>query len=247
MPPWNSEAVRHPNPGWEHRRVRYFTASQLFRRGRGRYEDLGLARLPEPEFPDRGSSRTACFRPLAQMRTRGCRVKPIGEILRLVDHQAEFHDAHRVRGYAIISQYESLVWNCGCQTTVSRPRAGASDICRRSLHCCRRSGEVVLFERDADVKILSPRDPDWQAQSVLRDNQHEAFGDTHLARNLYLGPSKGQVADHAMNGPAAGKFNPCSFRDAVTRCDPGFGHAMDRSVEVPDEYTENNQRFVNGK
>src|SRR3954466_11533695 len=42
------------------------------------------------------------------MRTRGCRVKPIGEILRFVGHQsfAEFHDAHRVRWNAVIGQYE---------------------------------------------------------------------------------------------------------------------------------------------
>jgi hypothetical protein len=109
------------------------------------------------------------------------------------------------------------------------------------------SGEVVLFERDADVKIFSPRNPGWQAQSVLRDNEHEAFGDTHLGRNLYLGSSKRQVANHAINWPPAGEFNPCGFRDAVTRCDPGFGHAWNTSVEVPLQYTENNQCFVNGK
>src|SRR5438876_262003 len=42
------------------------------------------------------------------MRTRGCRVEPIGEILRFVGDQsfAEFHDAHRVRWYAVISKYE---------------------------------------------------------------------------------------------------------------------------------------------
>src|SRR3979411_2856931 len=42
------------------------------------------------------------------MRTRGCRVKPIGEILRFVGHQsfAEFHDAHRVGWYAVIGKYE---------------------------------------------------------------------------------------------------------------------------------------------
>src|ERR1700738_3286531 len=42
------------------------------------------------------------------MRTRGCRVKPIGEILRFVGHQsfAEFHDAHRVRWHAVIGKYE---------------------------------------------------------------------------------------------------------------------------------------------
>ena len=35
---------------------------------------------------------------LDEMRARGCRVKPIGEILRFVGYQsfAEFHDAHRV-------------------------------------------------------------------------------------------------------------------------------------------------------
>src|SRR5258706_5582500 len=42
------------------------------------------------------------------MRTRGSRVKPIGEILRFVGHQpfAEFHDAHRVRWYAVVGKYE---------------------------------------------------------------------------------------------------------------------------------------------
>src|ERR1700688_966568 len=42
------------------------------------------------------------------MRTRGCGVKPVGEILRFVDHQsfAEFHDAHRVGWYAVIGKYE---------------------------------------------------------------------------------------------------------------------------------------------
>ena len=45
---------------------------------------------------------------LNKMRTRGCRVKPIGEILRFAGHQsfAEFHDAHRVRWYAVIGKYE---------------------------------------------------------------------------------------------------------------------------------------------
>src|SRR6266481_5416770 len=42
------------------------------------------------------------------MRTRGRGIKPIGEILRFVGHQsfAEFHDAHRVRWYAVIGEYE---------------------------------------------------------------------------------------------------------------------------------------------
>ena len=45
---------------------------------------------------------------LDKMRTRGAGVKPVGEILRFVGHQsfAEFHDAHRVRWYAVIGQYE---------------------------------------------------------------------------------------------------------------------------------------------
>src|SRR3979490_1286592 len=42
------------------------------------------------------------------MRTRGSRLKLIGEILRFVGHQsfAEFHDAHRVGWYAVIAQDE---------------------------------------------------------------------------------------------------------------------------------------------
>ena len=43
-----------------------------------------------------------------EVRTRGRRVEPIGEILRFVGHQslAEFHNAHRVRWYAVIGKYE---------------------------------------------------------------------------------------------------------------------------------------------
>src|ERR1044072_6913419 len=46
--------------------------------------------------------------PLDKMCTRGGRVKPVGEILRFVGHQsfAEVHDAHRVRGYAVIGKHE---------------------------------------------------------------------------------------------------------------------------------------------
>src|ERR1700757_3779001 len=42
------------------------------------------------------------------MRTRGPGVKLIGEILRFMRHQsvAEFHDAHRVGGCAVIAKYE---------------------------------------------------------------------------------------------------------------------------------------------
>src|ERR1700688_2343909 len=42
------------------------------------------------------------------MRARGCRVEPIGEILGFVGQQsfAKFHDAHRVRRYAVIAKYE---------------------------------------------------------------------------------------------------------------------------------------------
>src|ERR1700719_1330736 len=45
---------------------------------------------------------------LNEMSARGCGVKPICEILRFVGHQsfAEFHDAHRVRWYAVIGKYE---------------------------------------------------------------------------------------------------------------------------------------------
>src|SRR5258705_6687038 len=56
----------------------------------------------------RGIQRRDFAYSLNKMRTRGCRVKPIGEILRFVGHQsfAEFHDAHRVRRYAVIAKYE---------------------------------------------------------------------------------------------------------------------------------------------
>src|SRR5438132_10162903 len=42
------------------------------------------------------------------MRTRGCKIKSIAEILSFVGHQSfeEFHDAHGVRWYAVIGKYE---------------------------------------------------------------------------------------------------------------------------------------------
>src|ERR1700735_2507331 len=45
---------------------------------------------------------------LDKMRTRGSGVEPISKILRFVGHQsfAEFHDAHRVRRYAVIGKNE---------------------------------------------------------------------------------------------------------------------------------------------
>src|SRR3954454_23141695 len=45
---------------------------------------------------------------LDEMHARGCRVKSVGEILRLVGHQsfAKFHDAHRVRWYSVVGKYE---------------------------------------------------------------------------------------------------------------------------------------------
>src|SRR5436190_11846498 len=45
---------------------------------------------------------------LDQMRARGGRIEPFGEILRFTGHQpvAEFHDAYRVGGHAVIGQHE---------------------------------------------------------------------------------------------------------------------------------------------
>jgi hypothetical protein len=84
----------------------------------------------------------------------------------------------------------------------------------------------------------SGANPALQAQSVARDSQHEAFGDTHLGRNLYLGSGKGQVADDAINRLAAEEFNPRGFRDGVARYDPSFGHVSTIRIEVSFHYTE---------
>src|SRR5262249_31500171 len=45
---------------------------------------------------------------LDKMRTRGCRVERIGEILRLAGYLsvAEFHDAHRIGWHAVITENE---------------------------------------------------------------------------------------------------------------------------------------------
>src|ERR1700692_4226769 len=78
------------------------------------------------------------------MRTRGRRVKSIGEILRFVGHQAfaEFHDAHRVRRYAVIAEYE-----------FSDPEIAAAD---HSLH---RKALLVGLDKSALLNVVPATDP----------------------------------------------------------------------------------------
>src|SRR5258708_15866791 len=78
------------------------------------------------------------------MRTRGCRVKPIGEILRFVGHQsfAEFHDAHCVRWYAVIGKYE-----------FSDPEIAAAD------YSPDRKALLVWLDESALLNIVPAADP----------------------------------------------------------------------------------------
>jgi len=84
----------------------------------------------------------------------------------------------------------------------------------------------VSFKCNADVEVFSPCDPARQPQSVARNGQVEAFGDTYLARNLDLRSGEGEVADYAMNWSAPGKDDPCRFRHAVSRCDSTLDHVQ---------------------
>src|SRR5439155_1458398 len=81
---------------------------------------------------------------LNKMRTRGCRLKPIGEILRFVGHQsfAEFHDAHRVRWYAVIGEHE-----------FSDPEIAAAD---NSLD---RKTLLVWLDESALLNVVPAADP----------------------------------------------------------------------------------------
>src|ERR1700693_2585591 len=78
------------------------------------------------------------------MRTRGCRVKPIGEILRFVDHQsfAEFHDAHRVGRYTVIAKYE-----------FSDPEGAAAD------NSPDRKALLVRLDKSALLNVVTAADP----------------------------------------------------------------------------------------
>src|SRR3984893_8533273 len=78
------------------------------------------------------------------MRTRGCRVKPIGEILRFVGHQsfAEFHDAHRVRWHAVIGKYE-----------FSDPEIAAAD------NSPDRKALLVWLDESALLNVVPAADP----------------------------------------------------------------------------------------
>src|SRR3979411_71959 len=78
------------------------------------------------------------------MRTRGCGVKPVGEILRFVDHQsfAEFHDAHRVRWYAVIGKHE-----------FSDPEIAAAD------NSPDRETLLVWLDDAALLNVVPPADP----------------------------------------------------------------------------------------
>src|SRR5882672_930801 len=78
------------------------------------------------------------------MRTRGSRFKPIGEILRFVGHQSfpEFHDAHRVRWYAVIGNDE-----------FSDPEIAAAD------NSPDRKTLLVWLEGSALLNVVSAADP----------------------------------------------------------------------------------------
>src|SRR6478752_10301843 len=78
------------------------------------------------------------------MRTRGPRVKPIGEILRFLGYQsfAEFHDAHRVRWHAVIGQYE-----------FSDPEIAAAD---NSPH---RETLLVWLDESTLLNVMPATDP----------------------------------------------------------------------------------------
>src|SRR4051812_35908796 len=78
------------------------------------------------------------------MRTRGRGVEPIGEILRFVGHQsvAEFHDAHRVRRYAVIGQYE-----------LGDPEIAAAD------HSPDRKTLLVWLDESALLNVAPAADP----------------------------------------------------------------------------------------
>src|SRR3981081_1628513 len=78
------------------------------------------------------------------MRTRGSRLKLIGEILRFVGHQsfAEFHDAHRVGWYAVIGQYE-----------FSDPEIAAAD------HAPDRKTLLAWLDGSALLNVVPAADP----------------------------------------------------------------------------------------
>src|ERR1700716_4359139 len=78
------------------------------------------------------------------MRTRGRRTTRYGEILRFVGHQsfAEFHDAHRVRWYAVIGKYE-----------FSEPEIAAAD------NSPDRKTLLVWLEATALLNVVPAADP----------------------------------------------------------------------------------------
>src|SRR3979411_1368798 len=78
------------------------------------------------------------------MRTRGCGVKPVGEILRFVGHLsfAEFHDAHRVGWVAVIAKYE-----------FSDPEIAAAE------HSPDRKTLVVWLDESALLNVVPAADP----------------------------------------------------------------------------------------
>src|ERR1700733_10322734 len=81
---------------------------------------------------------------LNKMRARWGRVKPIGERLRFVGHQsfAEFHDAHRVRRYAVIAEHE-----------FGNPEVAAAD------HSPDRKTFLVWLDEPALLNVVPAADP----------------------------------------------------------------------------------------
>src|SRR6266404_2565401 len=133
------------------------------------------------------------------MRTRGCRVKPIGEILRFVGHQsfAEFHDAHRVRWYAVIGKYE-----------FSDPEIAAAD------NSPDRKTLLVWLDESALLNVVPTADP----LARLRIIKHSILAVDFVFVNALRGGHLDSADEVQDDNPEkdAEAIAWCSFRDIAT-------------------------------
>jgi hypothetical protein len=83
--------------------------------------------------------------------------------------------------------------------------------------------KMLLVERYADSLCFAPDDVAGHAQAVGGEHQGKMFGNTYGAGHIKRGPVDGQVANHAIDRPAA-KLDCSGLQDAVSGDSPVFVH-----------------------
>jgi hypothetical protein len=82
-----------------------------------------------------------------------------------------------------------------------------------------------LTECDADPALLVPYQAAWQVQSIAWHIQDKSLRNSGRGSDFQRGSGRREVADQAINGPAA-EPDGSAFQHAMTRRSAMFGHGV---------------------